>query len=86
MANPFKTKFKSQCQGCGDYIGRGDLMYAVEGAFMCEKCAREVDAVCECGNFKKEKFNSCFECNQTTKQNKEPEQLKEEANPGDIPF
>ena len=41
----------------------GDQVYAVDGLFVCDRCV-PIANVCECGNFKKEEFEKCYECSQ----------------------
>lgn len=68
MSNPFPSKFDSECGACGDEIYEKDLVYAVDGLFICRACAEDRDNVCpECGDFKEEGFDVCFECNQIMK-------------------
>lgn len=62
MSNPFTQQWLSQCDSCGDDIDPGDVVYAVDGSFVCRGCAEENDNVCECGNFKKSEFEKCYEC------------------------
>ena len=63
MANPFPTKFNSNCNSCGESIPEGDFMYACDGQFVCEDCARENGNVCpECCEFKKQEYKTCYEC------------------------
>lgn len=67
MANPFPCKFDSQCQNCGNYLDAGEEMYAHDQMFICADCANEADAVCECGNYKKPEFKTCFTCKDIAK-------------------
>lgn len=76
MANPFETKFDSECQECGSFVWEGDLMYSNDGTFLCKDCATLAEIVCACGNFKKDTFKTCFDCNK-----KESEDDSEEWNP-----
>ena len=62
MSNPFETKFDSTCNSCGEVVPEGEEMYAVDGDFVCKKCAEENGNVCDCGNFKKTEYDECFEC------------------------
>ena len=62
MANPFRSKFKSSCGWCDTEVSEGDDMFAHEGEFICIECAVEANLVCECGNYKKEAFNTCYSC------------------------
>ncbi len=60
MANPFPNRFRSRCNECYE---QGDDTYAINGAFMCY-CADMSDNVCECGNFKREEYGTCYECHE----------------------
>jgi hypothetical protein len=60
--NPFPSKFDSECQECEEMIEEGESMFSDNGQFICIACAEEKDAVCECGNYKKPEFPTCFEC------------------------
>lgn len=62
MANPFRTKFKSQCQSCGKKIPQGEEMFAHGGMFICEEEAEREDVICDCGNYKKAEYPTCFVC------------------------
>ena len=64
MANPFRTKFDSQCMNCEDMLDQGDLMYAMSQLFICPACAVEAGVVCNCGNFKKAEYKKCYTCSQ----------------------
>lgn len=71
MSNPFPAKFDSKCQSCGEKIFEDENTYAVDGQFVCAKCAEENGNVCECGNFKKEEYDQCFECYEEEKDDAE---------------
>lgn len=62
MPNPFPSKFNSSCQNCDNHVDRGDSMYAHDGMFICQDCAVEGFLICDCGNYKKEQFKTCFNC------------------------
>lgn len=62
MANPFPSRFDSTCNSCGEPIYEGDDTFAVDGDFICKDCAEAGDNICECGKFKKEGFDQCYEC------------------------
>ena len=62
MANPFESNYDNNCNSCGDKVYAGDDMYAHEGIFICENCAQLEDLICECGNYKKAEYESCYEC------------------------
>ena len=68
MSNPFPNHFDSTCDSCGDDIFEGDLVFVIDDQFVCEDCADANDNICpECGNFKKEEYEFCFECNENMK-------------------
>lgn len=62
MANPFETRFRSRCADCGDDVDAGDDMYAHDEEFICSDCANALDVVCHCGNYKKEEYETCYDC------------------------
>ena len=62
MANPFPSKFDGSCKNCGSQIYAGDDVYSHAGMFICDVCAAEADAICECGNYKKPEYKKCFGC------------------------
>lgn len=65
MSNPFPSRFDSTCNSCGETVYEGDDMYAVDGQFVCQKCAEENGNVCpNCGNYKDEKYETCYECHE----------------------
>lgn len=66
MSNPFETKFDSECQDCGAEVLQGDDMYVVDGNFLCISCAEINGNVCDCGNYKKDDYDTCYECFETT--------------------
>jgi hypothetical protein len=62
MANPFQAKFNSTCNDCSGTVEPGDNMFADDGDFICEDCATDRNIICECGNYKKEEYDTCFDC------------------------
>ncbi len=62
MPNPFPAKFNSTCDSCGNEIYEEEEIYAIDGDFLCGSCADANGNVCECGNYKKEEYEECFEC------------------------
>lgn len=63
MANPFPNRFDSECQECGNTVMEGEFMYAHDGQFICEDCLPDENACPDgCGNYKKEGFETCWEC------------------------
>lgn len=72
--NPFPARFDSTCNSCGDPIHEGDLTYAVDGQFVCQNCAEVNGNVCpECSNYKKEEYDTCYECHQEMEEDNEKE-------------
>lgn len=77
MPNPFFVKFDSRCQSCGEKVEQGDKMFAMDHQFICEECTPE-ENICECGNFKKAFYYSCYVCSKDTS---EPKQSAQEKTP-----
>ena len=65
--NPFPNNFDSECSNCGNDIYEGDDVFADEGEFICADCADERDVICECGNYKKAGFPTCYDCRDQSK-------------------
>ena len=62
MANPFPNRFDSECQECECELLEGDTVFADDGNFICEDCAEGREIICECGNYKKKQYSTCFDC------------------------
>ena len=63
MSNPFKARFDSTCDSCGDPLFEDDSdVFANDGQFICESCANANDNICDCGNYKKDIYDTCYEC------------------------
>ena len=62
MANPFETKFPSSCNNCDDTVEQGEKMFADKGDFICEFCAEQREVICDCGNYKKYEYDTCYDC------------------------
>jgi len=62
MSNPFEAHFDKDCDDCGRPIDEGDETFARDGDFICRQCAEDGDNVCECGQFKKAEYETCFDC------------------------
>jgi len=73
MANPFNVRFTSQCHHCEEDVLAGSKMYAHKGGFYCVDCAKRGDIICACGNYKKEEYELCYECNMVEKERQIPE-------------
>lgn len=81
MANPFNVRFTSQCHHCEEDVPAGSQMYAHKGGFYCQVCAKTGDLICKCGNYKKEEYELCYECNMV-----ERERMINESSSDDTPF
>ncbi len=62
MANPLPAFPNTDCDGCSEEIPEGDSVYFNDGEKLCEDCAADGDYVCDCGNFKKSEYDTCYEC------------------------
>ncbi len=63
MPNPFLARFDSDCADCGGTMFENDdEVFACEGEYVCRDCAEKRGNVCECGQYKKSEFETCFEC------------------------
>ena len=69
--NPFPNRFDSTCDSCGDDLPEGEIVFAVDGDFVCLACADSNGNVCDCGQFKKEEYDSCFDCYEKMKSENE---------------
>lgn len=61
MANPMAAWFITSCKQCGDTIKKGEQIY-FNGSRLCTTCAISNDLVCDCGKYKKEEYDQCYEC------------------------
>lgn len=63
MSNPFPAHFDSHCTSCGENIYESDDTFAIDREFVCENCAESNGNICpKCGSFKKEEYDTCFDC------------------------
>ncbi len=62
MPNPTEALYNSKCDVCGDFINKGDNIYFHEDNKFCEGCADANDIVCNCGNYKKSQYKTCWYC------------------------
>ena len=62
MANPFQAHFYSRCYDCKEGIEEGDTVFVDDGEFICAPCAALRDVICNCGKYKKQAFNFCYNC------------------------
>ena len=62
MANPCPAFKGTHCSNCGWQINEGDSVYFVDGDKLCKDCASDADLICECGSFKKEEYDTCYDC------------------------
>lgn len=65
MPNPIEAKYPTICGDCGEKIEPGDDIFFIDNSKTCELCAENSGNVCDCGQFKKEEFNQCFDCSQS---------------------
>lgn len=52
----------TQCEDCGVLLQEGDPLYLTDDGKLCEECAMQCDYVCDCGSFKKQEFEHCWDC------------------------
>lgn len=62
MANPVSAFRGVKCDACGERLEEGDDLYMTDDGRMCETCAGDDGYVCDCGNFKKQEYETCWEC------------------------
>lgn len=62
MSNPFSAQFESRCNLCDERIEEGEDVFATDEGFICQDCAENSNYVCECGNFKKPEYETCYKC------------------------
>lgn len=62
MSNPVESFAGTVCDQCGETLEKGDDLFLVEGQRFCEDCADENNNICECGQFKKEEYKTCYDC------------------------
>ena len=68
--NPVPAFEGTKCDGCGTELNEGDNLYMTDDGRLCLDCAKEENYVCYCGNFKKAKYDKCFDCNEEIKKEK----------------
>jgi len=62
MPNPVKAFKNTTCDNCDESLEEGDDLYFTDEGRMCASCAHEEGYVCECGNFKKNEYEKCYQC------------------------
>lgn len=62
MKNPCSAFANTICDECGERMVEGDDLYFVDGHRFCEACASANDNICDCGNFKRAEFDTCYKC------------------------
>jgi hypothetical protein len=62
MPNPMPAYPNVRCNGCDIIIPEGENVYFTDNGRLCESCAGETGFVCECGNFKKDDYELCYDC------------------------
>lgn len=60
--NPCPAFPNTICEGCGEEIEEGDDVFFHEDEKLCEQCAEQLDIVCDCGQYKKPEYETCYEC------------------------
>jgi hypothetical protein len=62
MANPMPAFRNTFCAECAEHIPEGDDVYFTDEGKLCESCAEENGWLCDCGGFKKQEYDTCYEC------------------------
>lgn len=62
MANPGKAYEYTRCSVCDEKIGEGNPVYFHESERYCSDCAEDSNIVCDCGDYKKPQYESCYNC------------------------
>ena len=62
MPNPVNATWRTKCAACDNWIEVDDRIYFTDDGKMCTDCAGYAGFVCECGNFKKDEYETCWEC------------------------
>ena len=60
--NPCPAFPHTSCDVCGEEMEEGDHVFFHEGDKYCELCAEDINIVCECGQYKKPEYETCYEC------------------------
>lgn len=68
MTNPFRVRFDSECARCLEIVEYGEAMFAHEEEFICKSCARTKQLICQCGNYKKPEYGTCYSCYDDSKE------------------
>ena len=62
MPNPMPAFRNVICDDCGEPIPEGEDVFFVDGSRFCGDCASANGNICECGNYKKAEYETCYEC------------------------
>lgn len=62
MPNPGEAYKGTECDYCGEEIEEGENVFFEDGEKFCEYCAESNDNICDCGQFKKSEYKTCFDC------------------------
>ena len=62
MSNPAPAYRGTHCDGCGHEVEEGEDIFFEDGQKYCESCARDGDNICDCGQYKKEEYKTCYDC------------------------
>ncbi len=65
MPNPMPAYPNTTCDECDEKIDEGDDVYFCDGNKLCQECAQAEGYVCDCGNYKSQDFNQCYECSRS---------------------
>ena len=65
--NPCPAFLNTVCDICGEEMEEGDDVFFHEGDKYCELCAEEAGIVCECGQYKKPQYETCYECKENNR-------------------
>lgn len=62
MSNPVPAFKNTSCDECGSVLEEGEDLFFTDDGRLCTDCADSKDYICDCGNFKKQEYGTCFEC------------------------
>lgn len=62
MNNPCKAFKGTFCDNCKNSIQEEYSVYLHDGNRYCQSCADDINIKCDCGNYKKDEYDQCYEC------------------------
>lgn len=62
MPNPAPAYREIKCPLCDKVITKGEDVFFEDGDKFCRDCAENNDNVCNCGQYKRENYKTCFDC------------------------